>query len=324
MTETNARRLLGIAFPVMTLAVIVIPYLLARSELPDRVATHFDVSGTPDGSMTAGWLIVLTVALAGLGLAGCVWLALQRDPLPEQLAPTVGFLGGFFAGLFSGISLVTFTSQRGNETWSDASSVWAVIVVPIVLGIAAGALAAWLATKLPRREFTHAASQQPTMQLAEGEHAVWTETLHSKLLMRLGVITMVAGVLIAVATLWWLLVPTVLSGVVTVSLATLRVRADRYGLHVRYGLLPWPRTTIEIGDITQATVIDVRPMEWGGWGYRGSLKLMKRAAVVHRAGPGLRLDLRNDKIFVVTVDGPEQPVALLNAEVARATASAQG
>jgi len=61
----------------------------------------------------------------------------------------------------------------------------------------------------------------------------------------------------------------------------------------------------------------VRPMKWGGWGYRGSLKLMNQAALVHRAGPGIRLDLDGGKIFVVTIDEPEQPVALLNAMVDR-------
>lgn len=47
---------------------------------------------------------------------------------------------------------------------------------------------------------------------------------------------------------------------------------------------------------------------------------MKQAAVVLRAGPCIRLDLRNGKVFVVTIDNPETAVALLNTEVARAGA----
>ena len=88
-------------------------------------------------------------------------------------------------------------------------------------------------------------------------------------------------------------------------------------LHVAYGRLPWPRTHIAVEDIESASVVDIRPMEWGGWGYRGSLKLMQRAAVVHRAGPGIRVDLRNGKVFAVTIDDPETAVAVLNAEAAR-------
>lgn len=44
---------------------------------------------------------------------------------------------------------------------------------------------------------------------------------------------------------------------------------------------------------------------------------MRQAAIVHRAGPGIRLDLADGKVFVVTVDNPETPVALLNAKVNR-------
>ena len=46
---------------------------------------------------------------------------------------------------------------------------------------------------------------------------------------------------------------------------------------------------------------------------------MRQAAVVLRKGPGLRLDLVGGRVFVVTVDGPEVPASLLNAEVARRT-----
>ena len=72
----------------------------------------------------------------------------------------------------------------------------------------------------------------------------------------------------------------------------------------------WSKTTVHI---------DVRPTEWGGWGYRGSPTLMKRAAVVLRAGPGIRLDLHDGKVFVVTIDNPEIPARLLNTEASRLT-----
>ncbi len=60
-------------------------------------------------------------------------------------------------------------------------------------------------------------------------------------------------------------------------------------------------------------MIDAKPRDWGGWGYRGSLFLMKQAAVVLRKGPAIRVDLKNGKVFVVTVDDPTQGVAVLNA-----------
>ena len=48
---------------------------------------------------------------------------------------------------------------------------------------------------------------------------------------------------------------------------------------------------------------------------------MKRAAVVLRAGPGIRLDLHDGKVFVVTIDDPDIPARLLNAEASRLEAA---
>jgi hypothetical protein len=44
---------------------------------------------------------------------------------------------------------------------------------------------------------------------------------------------------------------------------------------------------------------------------------MRQAAVVLRAGPGIRVDLSDGRVSVVTVDNPETGVAILNAEIAR-------
>ena len=110
-----------------------------------------------------------------------------------------------------------------------------------------------------------------------------------------------------------LLVP----AIATTTFSRIRVTADRSGLHVGYGFLGWPRTSVPLRRIAAARAIDVRPTDWGGWGYRGSLTLMKRAAVVLRAGPGIRLDLHDGKVFVVTIDDPDTPARLLNAEASR-------
>lgn len=59
-----------------------------------------------------------------------------------------------------------------------------------------------------------------------------------------------------------------------------------------------------------ATIASARPrrlsaVQTGGWGYRGSLKLFKRAAVVSRSGDALELQLKNGRRFSVTVDEPQ-------------------
>lgn len=46
-------------------------------------------------------------------------------------------------------------------------------------------------------------------------------------------------------------------------------------------------------------------MQMGGWGYRGSLKLLRQAAVVTRGGDALDVRLAGQRRFIVTVDRPE-------------------
>ena len=100
---------------------------------------------------------------------------------------------------------------------------------------------------------------------------------------------------------------------VAVSVTTsVRVTVGTDG--VRTSAAPgWPTVTIPLDRIASAEAIDVRPMRWGGWGYRGSLRVFRRAAWVVRAGPGLKLDLRDGKVFVVTVDGADDAAAVVTA-----------
>ncbi len=209
MNQGPSRLALGIAIPATALLVGFVPYLVFRSELPERLASHFDGSGTPDGSLTVTGFVIATSVLMAVGSALCVGLSVIRRPLADVVGSVTGFLGGFLAGLGAAILAGTVISQRGIEQWQDADSPWWVVLAALLLATTLGAAGA------------------------------------------------------------------------------------------------------------MASVIDVRPMQWGGWGYRGSLKLMRKAAVVHRAGPGIRLDLTDGRVFVVTLDNPEVPVALLNTEAGR-------
>jgi hypothetical protein len=66
-----------------------------------------------------------------------------------------------------------------------------------------------------------------------------------------------------------------------------RVEIDDVGVRVR-SPISFPRVWIPFDRITAVQAVDVRPMKVGGWGYRGSMRLFRRAAWVVRAGPGLR------------------------------------
>jgi hypothetical protein len=310
--DAMARLALGVGVPMLFIALAYVPYFLVRSDLPDRLASHFDMSGTPDGSMTVTSFLLVTGALLAVGLVLCVSTAIRR-PAEASLASTAGFLGGFLGTLGAAILASTAVTQRGLDDWHEAGDAGWTLLFTLVSATAGGTLAAWLTTQINDPDTPAAAPVAPVMDLADGESAVWLASLRSVPLLLLGIATSIIGLILISTTNWVVGAAIILASIPLTALATLHVRADRSGLRITYGWLPWPSTHVALADIETAQVIDVRPREWGGWGYRGSLKLMRKAAVVHRAGPGIRLDLDNGKVFVVTIDDADTGVALLNA-----------
>jgi len=315
--QSRARFWLGVGLPAVILAASYVPFLLLRSRLPDRVASHFDGAGHADDSMTVEGFLVVTSVMVVIGLGLSIGLATRRRPVPVGLGATVGFLGPFIAALGGGILATTAVSQRGIDSWTEAPNVWWSLPIVLIGSVAAGTTGAWVGSRLEVATINKSATNNPVMDLGDEEQAVWSTSLHSAPLYLLGIAVAVVGVILLVATPPWLGIVILVASVPLIALATVHVRVDRTGLQVKYGRFPWPNTLVTIDQIDTASIIDVRPMEWGGWGYRGNLKLMRQAAVVHRAGPGIRVDLKDGKVFVVTVDNPEAGVALLNAQVQR-------
>lgn len=115
-------------------------------------------------------------------------------------------------------------------------------------------------------------------------------------LLALGGVTVLTGVL----------VPGIVG--VVVALAFLhfrwvRVTVDDTHLRTRFS---WPgliKVDLPVAEIERLEhVPDLRPIRYGGWGYRGSLRLLKKAAVILRRGDGVIFALTGDRRFIVTVD----------------------
>lgn len=109
----------------------------------------------------------------------------------------------------------------------------------------------------------------------------------------------------------WLAVSGAVLAVVMSFFVSVRVTVGAHGLRARSGLVPWPSIHLPLDRITAADEIDVRPRSWGGWGYRGSVRVLRRAAWLLRAGPGIKLTLTDGRVFVVTVDKADEGVAVL-------------
>jgi hypothetical protein len=127
-----------------------------------------------------------------------------------------------------------------------------------------------------------------------------------------------AGVALSIgsgaAAAWWLVaVVAAVLVVAGVPFTTIEATVDRRGLRVRYGPLGWPVTTVRLDRIIAVRVEpDLAPSRWGGWGYRGSLRLVGRAAIVLRRGPAIVVELERGRTLAVTVDDAAAGAAVLD------------
>jgi hypothetical protein len=87
------------------------------------------------------------------------------------------------------------------------------------------------------------------------------------------------------------------------------------GLEVVYGPRGVVRQVFEPAEVEGAYARNLSFGEMGGWGYRGSLRLIRRAALVTRRGDALELELSHRRHFIVTVDGPGEFVSALKVGV---------
>ncbi len=314
--ERTRTKVLGVGIPVAVMCAGLGLYLAYWYDLRDRLARHCGCFGGVDGSMTPQFLLVVFVLMV-LGLGTCVVIALIRRGRRPTAATGASSIGLFVGALAAGVLATTAIAEIGMSLWQNATLSSPAKTLWMGGSVIIGSAAAWIASSIPSGSDPGTGTASPVMALANGERALWTATLSAKWPLMLGLVTLLTAIgLTQIVERPIGMVLLVLAISIT-TFSRIRVTANRSGLQVRYGFLGWPRTSVPLDRIATAQAIDVDPAGWGGWGYRGNLTLMKRAAVVLRAGPGLRLDLHDGKVFVVTIDDPDIPAQLLNAEASR-------
>ena len=107
----------------------------------------------------------------------------------------------------------------------------------------------------------------------------------------------------------------VLAAVVLWHFRRITVTVDETHLRTAFAG-PLLRVRIPLADIDRLEFVpDLRPVRYGGWGYRGSLRLLGKAAVVLRRGEGVIFALRGDRRYIVTVDDAESLARTVQARI---------
>lgn len=315
--HARLRLTLGGALPATLVALAVVPLVALWSQLPEPMATHWSLSGEPDGSMSRLTALAvqggLTLLPAGLALA----LSRRRPARLGELA--LGLAGAVAAaGFFALLSAVVVVANLAHANWRQADLPAMAVVPAFGVAVALG----WATARLARRLEEAAPAPTPereatTVGLEGTERAAWVGVVSSRWALPMATACVGAGALDLVLTTSFAGIALLIISAAIATFTSVRVSVGAPGVHVSYGRLGWPSTRIAIRDIRRASAIDVRPSAWGGWGYRGSLRMTGKAAVVLRAGEGLRLDLEGNRVFVVTVDEAELAAGVLNDELRR-------
>lgn len=309
MTAPQRRQLVGIALPLFCVAGVVAVWSLTT--VPDPLATHWDWRGEADGSMSrSAFGVLAAVLIAPSGLLA--YAAVRRPPVASRdlVAPVA--IATFLQWTFAGVVTSVLVANTGAGTWTEARSLTlpVALITPFIAGLVAAGAARTIAGRGPERSDRRTGS--PTVGKRDAERLAWFGRSSTRWPLAVGSGLAVVGSLLVFTVGIMLGVGLVLAGAAVTMLATIRVVVDRSGLTVAYGPFGWPRTKVTLDRIDHAEVIDVRPMSYGGWGYRGSLRLFRRAAVVLRAGPGIELELIDGRRFVVTVDDAETGAGTIN------------
>ena len=100
---------------------------------------------------------------------------------------------------------------------------------------------------------------------------------------------------------WFVAVVGLVVGLLTWLMSSLEVRLTTDTFTVANGPFGRPRRVLDLVDVADASAILVEPAQWGGWGYRWNPRANATAAVI-RKGPGIQLELKDGRRYVVTVD----------------------
>jgi hypothetical protein len=258
--------------------------------------------------------IVGTLALVG-ALGGLIVLSDAAADIRRGLLLAAGFVAGLSASVWlviAGLVMITGSPEPDAGAWPALA----------VLGSGYGLIPFALSPRRPHDRQLTSSTGTTDAPLGATETGAWFTTVTVPLFLWLGGVVALAAVAV---TAWGIaqdgtgISPTI---AVTLALVTgaclafarLRVSVDRRGLRVVSSLFRVPIKQLALTEVASARAEAIRPLEWGGWGYR---TMPGRSAVVLTSGPGIVVQRHNGTLFAVTVPEPDLPAALLTTLAAR-------
>ncbi len=306
----------GLAVPVLSLVVTAACTLALLGRLPDRLPTHWSLTGAPDQSGPA-WegTVVQAVTSVLAVVAVLVVLRTVRDLFARRLLLALAAGVPALVATVQLVLLVRAAARPAAAAQLRMGPAWILLAVAVAVAAAVAAGAVAVGPPAPARTSSPPDADLPRLPGPATADLVWegqyrqplgllASTALVLLLVLAAVLTSSAGLLVVAVLVALVLFP------VAVMLTAARVRVDRDGVVVT-GALPRPRAVWPLVHVRGARVVQVSPIaEFGGWGYR--VGRGGRRGLVLRAGTALELELGDRSRFVVTVRDAETGAATVN------------
>lgn len=274
-----------VVVPALVLFGVLLPLVAFWSRYPDPLAVHWGFSGPPDGEMS---LIVYAVLLAaGMILNWGALIAGSRWGMPSAPLTAVTYS---IMGLLAAVNAQIVIANLDAVSWEAADEMSApLFVIVLAAGVLAGA-AGW---------FVAGGSEGvPVDQPLAPASALtrdWSGSA-SNGWAAFGAALPVLAVLF-IDPIWTILMVAI--AMVMVAFSSVRVEAGEQGVAIDIGPFGWPRQHIAVEEISGVEALDVKPMAYGGWGYR--VRSGVRAFII-RSGPAIRIGRAEGPDTLVTVD----------------------
>jgi hypothetical protein len=232
-------------------------------------------------------LVYAAMLTAGMLLSWVALIAGAREAMPSAPLTAVTY---FIMGLLAAVNAQIVVANLDAPSWEAADDMSGLLFLVVLFAGAVAGAVGWLATG-----GTYGVPVDVPLAAALPPSGNWSGSASNGWVV-LGAVFPIVLVLF-VDPIWMLLMVAI--AIVMVVFSSVRVEADEGGATVEIGPFGWPRTSIPMEEITDAAAFDVKPMAYGGWGYR--VRSGVRAVII-RSGPAVRIERSQGPDLLVRVD----------------------
>jgi hypothetical protein len=305
----NRRTVATVALPVAAIAIALGLFAIIQDRLPEQVATHWGPGGAADGFMSKAVLPYFLVGFSVLlgGLFGLIAYSVRASMVGLRFLRAMPLaLVSFILSLNLILAMIQI-----DATEAPALPGW-VIPLALVVGLAGWGLAAWVVGPDDPVLVTNAPAPAggARINLPDGQTVVWSgRTPVAAAIPIVATVVVVLGLVIGWFAGWFILAILGPVAALLVGSSMYRITVGPNGLRVAGLFFGLPRVGVPLNQMASAEVGTVNAWSFGGWGIR--LGANGESAVITRSGPALIVRRTDGAALRVSLDHPEQAVAVL-------------